>query len=231
MKTLYRAFALASCSALLVTTAMPSLAQSTAEMLETAEQACLEKAVDEGFDPDRAEVISSESVDANTVKVVLNLTKDGTNFARLTCPYSATEGVVSFGEDVATAVTAPRNWNWLWWLLLPLIGIPLLLRFLGGRNRREYVAADRVRSEPTRDYVSADQARGRTYTEAYVDRRGDMLEVREYPDPSSRVIRRLSFGDHIDLTGQKDQGWLEVLGGGWVESRFLRFPDTPKTYS
>jgi uncharacterized protein YgiM (DUF1202 family) len=153
-------------------------------------------------------------VDANTVEVVLNLTKDGTNFARLTCPYSATEGVVSFGDEVADIVTAPRSWNWIWWLLLPLIGIPLLLWLLRGRDQREYVAADRVRREPTRDYVPADRVQGRTYTDAYVNTSGDKLNVREYPDQTSRVLRRLNYGEHIELTGQQDQGWLEVLGGG-----------------
>lgn len=227
MKTIYRSLALTGCSALLVTTAMPALGQSTAEMLKTAEQACIEKAAAEGYDPTRAEVISSESVDADTVKVVLNLTKDGNNFARLTCPYSASRGVVSFGD----AVTAPNNWNWLWWLLLPLIGIPLLLWLLRGRDQREYVAADRIRREPTRDYVSADRVQGRTYTDAYVNTGGERLDVKEYPNQTAKVLRRLDHGEHLELTGQQDKGWVELLGGGWVESRFLRFSDTPKTYS
>jgi len=230
MKTIYRSLVLVGCSAVLVITATPSLA--TADMLKTAEKACIEKASNEGYNPARAEVISSESVDADTVKVVLNLTKDGTNFARLTCPYSVSQGVGSFGEAAANAATAHGNWNRLWWLLLPIIGIPLLLSSLRDRNRREYVAADRVSGGATRDYGSADRVQNlRSYTDAYVNTQGEVLEVREYPDQASRVLRRFSDGDRLELTGQQDQEWVEVLGGGWVHSRFLRFTGTPKTYS
>jgi len=231
MKTLNRSLVIACCAAVLVTVAVPTHAQSNADMLQKAESSCIEKAAAEGYDPARAEVISSETVDADTVKVVLNLTKDGTNFARLTCPFSATRGVVSFGEDVANA--APQaNLTRFWWLLLPLIALPLLLWFLSRRNRQEYVPADRVRTtERSREYVTADRIQSQAYTEAHVNTLGEMLEVREYPNTSSRVLRRLNHGEHITLTGQQDQEWVELVSGGWVPSRSLRFSNLPRTYS
>jgi hypothetical protein len=227
MKALHRSLFLASCAAILISAAAPSLAQSTPQMLETAKNACIEKAAAEGYDPKQAEVISSKAVDANTVEVVLNLTKDGSNFARLTCPYSAEKGVISLGENVVTKPNLSR----LWWLLLPLLAIPLLLWFLRPRNRRDYVAADRVSTERPREYVAADRVQSQNYTEAYVKTSGEMLEVKEYPNATSRVVRRLSHDEHVNLTGQQNQGWVELSGGGWVPSRFLRFSDLPRTYS
>jgi len=214
MRFVKQSLAVACCSAILVTTAAPSFSQSTAQMLETAESECIEKAAAEGYDPDQAEVISSQSVDADTVEVVLNLTKDGTNFARLTCPYSASRGIVSFGEDMVDTVASPGLGR-LWWLLLPLIGFPLLLWFLRGRDKT---------------YATAEPVRERVYTEGYVNTTGDRLDVREYPKSDARVLRSLNNGAHIRLTGRHDHDWLELVDGGWAPSYYLRFPESQTTY-
>ncbi|HIK45052.1 MAG TPA: hypothetical protein IGR64_09210, partial [Leptolyngbyaceae cyanobacterium M65_K2018_010] len=140
MKFNQKTIALASGLAVLTAVASPVLAQSTAEMLQTAEAACIEHAAEEGYDPNLAEVVSSRAVDADKVEVVLNLTNDGQNFARLTCPYSVSSGVGKMvGEEMKkvaadtvdavggamdTVATPAPGLGRLWWLLVPLIGLP-----------------------------------------------------------------------------------------------------------
>jgi len=85
---------------LIVSTAAIGLASGAAralsadELLKNAQAACLESAAKAGWQTEAAKVVSSKSIDADKVEVVLDLTKDGTNFARLTCPYSASKGVI-----------------------------------------------------------------------------------------------------------------------------------------
>lgn len=85
---------------LIISTAAIGLASGAAkalsadELLKNAQAACLESAAKAGWQTDAAKVVSSKSIDADKVEVVLDLTKDGTNTARLTCPYSASKGVI-----------------------------------------------------------------------------------------------------------------------------------------
>ncbi|MCT0212904.1 MULTISPECIES: hypothetical protein [unclassified Synechococcus] len=110
----------------LLATAAPGRAMSPQEMLKAAEAGCLETAAKEGWRADLAKVISSKALDADKVQVVLDLTKDGTNTARLTCPYSLSQGVGKFGDNfaksMATTVSAADELNRgrIWWLLLPI---------------------------------------------------------------------------------------------------------------
>lgn len=64
------------------------------ELLKSAQAACLQSAAQAGWRTDAAKVVSSKPIDADRVEVVFDLTKDGTNTARLTCPYSASKGVI-----------------------------------------------------------------------------------------------------------------------------------------
>ncbi len=95
-------------------------------MINQAEAACLESAGKEGWRSDLAKVISTKAIDADKVEVVLDLTKDGTHTARLTCPYSLSQGVGKFGDNfaksMATTVSAADELNRtrIWWLLLPI---------------------------------------------------------------------------------------------------------------
>lgn len=218
MKFTRQSIALVCASTLLTTVASPALAQSTGEMLETAKTACIEQAAQDGYDPNLAEVISSREIDDDKVEVVLNLTKDGQNFDRLTCPFSVSQGIGSFADgvgDVADGVAdtvASPGLGRLWWLLLPLIGLPLLLWFLRGRDQ-DYVA------------TATSEVRDRVYTEGYVNTNGGPLDVREQPNSTSPVLRTLPNGDHIRLTGRHDNDWVEVVGGGWVPSYYLRYTD------
>jgi hypothetical protein len=69
-------------------------ALSTDDLLKSAQAACLQSAAKAGWQTDTAKVVSSKPIDADKVEVVLDLTKDGANSARLTCPYSASKGVL-----------------------------------------------------------------------------------------------------------------------------------------
>lgn len=211
MRTLSKSLAIACGSALLATAAAPSWAQSTTEMLATAEEACIESAAADGYDPDLAQVVSSRAIDGDKVEVVLNLTKDGQSFDRLTCPFSASTGIGNFVSGAAETVAAPGLGR-LWWLLVPLLGLPLLLAALRGRDRAvvESIAT-------TTD---------RVLTEGWVNTNSGPLDVREYPNSNARVLRSLPNGEYVRLTGRHDSDWVELTEGGWVPSYYLRYSDS-----
>jgi len=179
-------------------------------MLKTAEAACIENAAADGYNPDKAQVVSSRAIDNDKVEVVLNLTKDGQSFDRLTCPFSATTGIGSFVSGAADTVAAPGLGR-LWWLLLPLLGLPLLLAALRGRDRAVTGAVTPV------DNI--------VHTEGYVNTNGSPLDVREHPNSEARILRSLPNGEHVRLTGRHDHDWVELTGGGWVPSYYLRYSD------
>lgn len=114
-------------------------ASAPADMLQKAETACLDKATSAGWRADQSSVVSRRAIDADQVEIVLDLSKDGVNKARLTCPYSASKGVVGLGEalkegadrtdfgqdfsrSMATAASETQavNRSHAWWLLLPI---------------------------------------------------------------------------------------------------------------
>ncbi len=250
---------------------LPAIAQTTDEMVAKAEKACLDVAVAKGYSEKLSKVISSKSLDADTVQVVLNLTRDGSGFDRLTCPFSVTKGtatldlsdaVANVGDAAADAAANVGNaasdaaanvgnaaanvgnaasdaaanvgdaagdalqtaestvatatetlarprFPW-WWLLLPLIGLPLLLLWARGREDATVATG---RAAAVRD------------VDAYVHTQGGYLSVHARPDGSSDVLRSLEDGAHVHLTGRRDDIWVELKDGGWVDSRSLRFPE------
>lgn len=203
----------------------PAIAQDTAEMIATAEKACIDAAVAKGYDEQLSKVVSAETIDDNTVEVVLNLTRDGQGFARLTCPYSVNDGLAVFDDagavfddavgtvtEATDAVTKTR-FPW-WWLLVPIIGLPLLLAIFRGRDtmvaRESYTA----------------------YTEGIVNTFGRHLNVYETPSQNSSVLRALDDGTHVLLTGRQDDQWVELRDGGWVDVKSLRFTEgTTRRYA
>lgn len=210
MKLNYQAISLASSLALVSALATPGLAQSSAEMIKTAEKACIENAAKDGYNPSRSQVVSSRVIDADKVEVVLNLTKDGSGFDRLTCPYSVSKGIGGFLPDGVGDVSVPKpQLGRLWWLLVPIIGLPLLLWALRGRDKA-YLEA----SKPLT---------GRVYTEGYVNTNGVPLDVHEAPNSTSRVLRSLNNGEHLRLSGRHDHDWVELSEGGWVPNYYLRY--------
>ncbi|MEB3300481.1 MAG: hypothetical protein VKN56_00785 [Cyanobacteriota bacterium] len=213
-----------------------ALAASTEELIKTAEAACLESATAQGWRADLAKVISTKAINADKVEVVFDLTKDGVNTARLTCPYSVSQGVGgAFATPKAEAPAAapvetaapvadpgtPVNQGRAWWLLLPLaLGLGSWL-WLRGRD------------EPTgHAYATTGTTTGgtgvRTYYAAEAAARDGLLEVREHADLGSRVLRQIRNGDTFQLTGvrRRDSSnveWLEVTNGGWVRDAETRY--------
>jgi hypothetical protein len=214
-----------------------SIARASAPdaMLQTAETACLAKATSEGWSADASSVVSRRAIDADRVEVVLDLSKDGVNKARLTCPFSARTGVVGqmgalgdalqsgvdrtdFGEhfsrSMATAADASQavNRSHGWWLLLPI-----------GLAGLSWAALRRRAGEELRYGTGEIPIGGRT-TESFIataNGQHGQAEIHELADQHSLVRRRVNNGQMVSLSGRSANGWLEVDGGGWVRESDL----------
>jgi hypothetical protein len=211
-----------------------ALATSTAELIKTAEGACLEAATAQGWRADLAKVISSKALSADKVEVVFDLTKDGVNTARLTCPYTVGQGVGGAFTEKTEAPAAPAepapaavadagtpvDQGKAWWLLLPLaLGLGSWL-WLRGRDEPTAVHSG--------VYSNTTTTGARTFYAAEAAARDGLLEVREHADLGSRVLRQIRNGDTFQLTGirRRDSSnveWLEVNNGGWVRDAEVRY--------
>ena len=213
----------------LLAVAGPGLASSPQELLKKAEAGCLEVAAKDGWLVDKAKVISAKALDADKVEVIFDLTKDGTNTARLTCPYSVSQGVGKFGDNfaksVATTVSAAEefNANRVWWILLP-IGLGLLswaaLRGRSDGGTHGTITAGTTYSTTTSRNISVE-----------ANAHDGQLEVREQPEFSSAILRRVRNGDTVLLTGHRRHDWLEVVNGGWVRDIDLRYDRSTVRFS
>ena len=222
-----------------------ALAANTAELIKTAEGACLQAATAQGWRADLAKVISSKALSADKVEVVFDLSKDGVNTARLTCPYTVGQGVggafaartdAPAGSAAAPAESAavpleaapiadagtPVDQGKAWWLLLPLaLGLGSWL-WLRGRDDAG------VHSYASSGTTTGAAGGARTYYAAEAAARDGLLEVREHADLGSRVLRQIRNGDTFQLTGirRRDSSnveWLEVNNGGWVRDAEVRY--------
>ena len=243
--SMQRIFLVSAASLGLLAAAGPVLAVSTEEALKTATAACLDSAGKQGWRTDLAKVISSRSVDADKVEVVFDLTKDGTNTARLTCPYSLSKGVATtFGgaETPVETTPAPAETTTTtdtgtgvnpWWLLLPL-GLGLL-SWAALRGKTEDVATN-----PGTTYSGSYTNTSSTVTTGTSTSRNifveanahdGQLEVREHADVNSAVLRRVRNGENVQLTGHRRNDWLEVANGGWVRDIDVRYDRTTVRFS
>lgn len=243
-RSMQRFFLVSAASLGLLAAAGPVLAVSTEEALKTATAACLDSAGKQGWRTDLAKVISSRSIDADKVEVVFDLTKDGTNTARLTCPYSLSKGVAStFGgaetpvettpAPVETTTTDTATGVNPWWLLLPL-GLGLL-SWAALRGKTEDVATN-----PGTTYSGSYTNTSSTVTTGTSTSRNifveanahdGQLEVREHADVNSAVLRRVRNGENVQLTGHRRNDWLEVANGGWVRDIDVRYDRTTVRFS
>jgi hypothetical protein len=234
-----RFFLVSAASLGLLAAAGPVLAVSTEEALKTATAACLDSAGKQGWRTDLAKVISSRSIDADKVEVVFDLTKDGTNTARLTCPYSLSKGVAStFGGAETPVETTPAPVETTttdtgtgvnpWWLLLPL-GLGLL-SWAALRGKTEDVATYSGSYTNTSSTVTTGTSTSRNiFVEA--NAHDGQLEVREHSDVNSAVLRRVRNGENVQLTGHRRNDWLEVANGGWVRDIDVRYDRTTVRFS
>jgi len=243
-RSMQRFFLVSAASLGLLAAAGPVLAVSTEEALKTATAACLDSAGKQGWRTDLAKVISSRSIDADKVEVVFDLTKDGTNTARLTCPYSLSKGVATtFGgtETPAESTPAPVETTPTdtatgvnpWWLLLPL-GLGLL-SWAALRGKTEDVTTN-----PGTTYSGSYTNTSSTVTTGTSTSRNifveanahdGQLEVREHADVNSAVLRRVRNGENVQLTGHRRNDWLEVANGGWVRDIDVRYDRTTVRFS
>ena len=243
-RSMQRFFLVSAASLGLLAAAGPVLAVSTEEALKTATAACLDSAGKQGWRTDLAKVISSRSVDADKVEVVFDLTKDGTNTARLTCPYSLSKGVATtFGGAETPVETTPAPVETTptetatgvnpWWLLLPL-GLGLL-SWAALRGKTEDVATN-----PGTTYSGSYTNTSSTVTTGTSTSRNifveanahdGQLEVREHADVNSAVLRRVRNGENVQLTGHRRNDWLEVANGGWVRDIDVRYDRTTVRFS
>jgi hypothetical protein len=234
-----RFFLVSAASLGLLAAAGPVLAVSTEEALKTATAACLDSAGKQGWRTDLAKVISSRSIDADKVEVVFDLTKDGTNTARLTCPYSLSKGVATtFGgaetpvettpAPVETTTTDTATGVNPWWLLLPL-GLGLL-SWAALRGKTEDVATN-----PGTTYSGSYTNTSSTSTSRNIfveaNAHDGQVEVREHADVNSPVLRRVRNGENVQLTGHRRNDWLEVANGGWVRDIDVRYDRTTVRFS
>lgn len=218
----------ASCSLLAV--GGNARAADATKLLKQAETACLGRAATLGWRSEGAKVVSSKALGDDRVEVVFDLTKDGVNTARLTCPYSVKGGVgnafttrqaeVGSAPDSAVSVPGiPVHRGKVWWLLLPLalgLGSWLWLRGRDGGVGPVY-ASTGVTTGTTGSRYGAEAAA-----------RDGLVEVREHADGSSRVLSQIRNGDTFEITGlrRRDSAnveWLEVNGGGWVRDGETRY--------
>ena len=256
-RSMQRFFLVSAASLGLLAAAGPAMALTTEEAIKTATAACLDSAGKQGWRTDLAKVISSRSVDADKVEVVFDLTKDGTNTARLTCPYSLSKGVATTfgGKDTAAAETPAAtttdpaettttqdtgtavNPGRAWWLLLPL-GLGLLSwAALRGKNEGVATYAD---TKTGTTYSGSYTNTGSTVTTGTTTSRNifveanahdGQLEVREHADINSSVLRRVRNGENVQLTGHRRNDWLEVANGGWVRDIDVRYDRTTVRFS
>jgi hypothetical protein len=219
-------------TAALLTIGGHALAADGATRLKTAETACLDKASTLGWRKDRAKVVSSRALDADRVEVVLDLTKDGVNTARLTCPYSVKSGVGnafttreaevgSAPEGEATAPAGiPVKQGRAWWLLLPLaLGLGSWLWLRGRDETVGYAHAT---------WGATTTGESGSWHAAEAAAREGVVEVRELADPTSPVLRQLRNGETFEITGVRrrdasNEEWLEVSSGGWVRDGETRY--------
>lgn len=190
-----------------------AMAMAPEALVRSAQAACLQTAAKDGWRTDQAKLISAKALSADRAEVVFDLTKDGAGTSRLTCPYSAREGVGVFSGEAARAQDSQTvDRSRAWWLLLP-VGLGLLAW-----------AALRDRDGSTRTTnSSSSSSMGRDNLLAQADARNGSLEVHEQPDMASLVVQKVLNGDSIGLTGARRNDWLEVAKGGWVRDADVRY--------
>jgi hypothetical protein len=192
---------------------LPAHAQQVrADIAEAAQESCIQSAESQGFTLN--EVVSVEpsaQSGADGATVVLDLIRDGESF-KLTCDYNPASGA-AIGDDATRATTTgatdveSRAFPW-WWLLLPIIGLPLLWAWTRGRD-----TAPVARESSRRAYAEN--------TEAIVRSSGRSVNIYDAPGTNNRVTGTLHDGQSVTLSGRYDNEWLELGLGGWVQRQYL----------
>jgi hypothetical protein len=72
-----------------------ALALSSEELVSQAQAACLAAAAKAGWPSESAKLLGGKALDGDKAEVVLELRRDGSGSARLTCPFSASKGLLA----------------------------------------------------------------------------------------------------------------------------------------
>ena len=198
----------------------------SADLSTAAKDACTRSAESKGFTVKEVVSVEPKAGATDGATVVLNLDKAGQLY-KLTCGYSASTGAsIDDSSSTASTMTAPATtttaaptttttttataptFNYsapnLAWLLLPLIGLPLLLALFRGRDKDAVGYATRTER-----------------LEGLVRNRGRALNVHSGPAAHHSVTETLRDGQRILLSGRQQDGWVELVEGGWVTSEAL----------
>ena len=201
----------------------------SADLSTAAKDACTRSAESKGFTVKEVVSVEPKAGATDGATVVLNLDKAGQLY-KLTCGYSASTGAsIDDSSSTASTMTAPATtttaapttttttttttataptFNYsapnLAWLLLPLIGLPLLLALFRGRDKDAVGYATRTER-----------------LEGLVRNRGRALNVHSGPAAHHSVTETLRDGQRILLSGRQQDGWVELAEGGWVSSEAL----------
>ncbi|MEG3438513.1 SH3 domain-containing protein [Pannus brasiliensis CCIBt3594] len=188
-------------------------------IVREAQQLCIDNARTKGFE--LKEVVSSGDADVagKDAKIILTLLKDGRDFKQ-TCYYDKNAKSVSFGEEIAAtltppAVTVPPAKTYspaLWWMLLPIVGLPALLWW-----------AENRRIGPARTVTIGARNASIAHSEALIrGEDGNPVQVYKEPSYSSRVLGTVDDGQLVRLTGRENDDWFELVGGGWLPKQYAR---------
>ncbi|MFQ4145583.1 SH3 domain-containing protein [Chlorogloeopsis sp. ULAP02] len=192
-------------------TSSPTHAQSKlpANIAIRAQDACVDQARAKGFNLEN--VASVESANADTVRVVLNLTQNGQSY-KLTCNYNKASGTSVYEDTTtatatATATHQPLINPWLLGLVLPLVGLGLLWLWTRGRGSDRY---DRY-TRKGQDHRS----------EGIIKIRSDRLEIHSGPGTTYRITGNLRNGQRVILSGRYNNNWAELADGGWIPLQYV----------
>lgn len=201
------------------------------ELADAAKEACIQSAESKGFKVER--VVSLEPNGTDGVTAILSLSRNG-QANQLSCGYSKKDGAV-FNEDttetttVVVPTTAPitesgtalvataTDFAPLWWLLLPLLALPLLLWWTKRRDASEANA-----------YVTTTVA-DKDY-EAIVRTNGSLINVHLGPNDTYKIIGTLRDNQRVSLSGRLNDNWVELINGGWVNNQYLEYLGTNPGY-
>lgn len=201
------------------------------ELADAAKEACIRSAESKGFKIEQ--VVSLEANGTDGVRAILSLSRNG-QVNQLTCGYSEKDGAVFNEETTETTITivpttavttefgtalvpTATDFAPLWWLLLPLLALPLLLWWTKRRDALEANA-----------YVTTAVA-DKDY-EATVRTNGSLINVHLGPNDTDKIIGTLRDNQRVSLSGRLNGNWAELINGGWVNSRYLEYLETNPRY-
>ncbi|OKH32928.1 hypothetical protein NIES2119_24625 [[Phormidium ambiguum] IAM M-71] len=204
------------------------------KLADAAKEACIRSAEAKGFKIEQ--VVSLEPNGTDGVRAILSQSRNG-QANQLTCGYSEKDGAVFNEETTETTITivpttavitefgtalvpTATDFAPLWWLLLPLLALPLLLWWT---KRRDALETSEANAYVTTAVADKDY-------EAIVRTNGSLINVHLGPNDTHTIIGTLRDNQRVSLSGRYDNNWAELINGGWVNSQYLEYLETNPRY-